>query len=153
MKLCNFKSTTTNDYIRQTASLLGRALPSSVMSAPLSSSNLRPARRPIPTRKPIASSTVYPPPPSPDRAQTRGQIKSAPIASPPEQIKEEATAQNGDTETERHTSKLPRSKKRKKQKKKIKVRKETDPFGNTRRCDESGARARPEETTPRTEPA
>lgn len=24
MKLCNFKSTTTNDYIRQTASLLGR---------------------------------------------------------------------------------------------------------------------------------
>lgn len=26
MKLCNFKSTTTNDYIRQTASLLGRAL-------------------------------------------------------------------------------------------------------------------------------
>ena len=34
MKLCNFKSTTTNDYIRQTASLLGRALPPPAMSAP-----------------------------------------------------------------------------------------------------------------------
>lgn len=74
MKLCNFKSTTTNDYIRQTASLLGRALLLSCCPpclAPLYGSNLRPACLLIPTGKPIASSTVYPPPPSPDRDQTR----------------------------------------------------------------------------------
>lgn len=43
MKLCNFKSTTTNDYIRQTASLLGRALLLSAISGPSPPLQLKPA--------------------------------------------------------------------------------------------------------------
>lgn len=71
MKLCNFKSTTTNDYIRQTASLWGELSCCPPCLAPLYGLNLRPACLRDPTRKPIASSMVYPPPPSPDRDRTR----------------------------------------------------------------------------------
>lgn len=51
MKLCNFKSTTTNDYIRQTASFLGRALLLLAMCPlhPLFGSSLRPVYLSIPT--------------------------------------------------------------------------------------------------------
>lgn len=51
MKLCNFKSTTTNDYIRQTASVLGRALLLSAMSGPPLRLKPAPGVPPDPHRK------------------------------------------------------------------------------------------------------
>lgn len=148
MKLCNFKSTTTNDYIRQTASLLGRfptvrhvCPPSPAQTCARRAARSPPGSQSLPRRYTRLPRRLTEPRQG-DRSKARQWLALR------SKSKKKLRAQNGDTETERHTSESFREAINGTNKKKIKVRKETDPFGNTRRCDGSGARARPEGTTP-----